>query len=58
MKEIVVFIDSGNVDINNINIYYISFMERVNTLKTKNPIKAMTLSSNYFFISRSLGNIY
>lgn len=58
MKEIVIFIDNGNVNINNINFYYISFMEGVNTLKTKNPIKAMTLSSNYFFISRSLGNIY
>ena len=42
MKEIVIFIDNGNVNINNSNFYYISFME----------------SSNYFFISRSLGNIY
>ena len=58
MKEIVFFIDDDNIDINNINYNYNSFIEGVNTLKSRDPIKSMTLSSNYFFISRSLGNIY
>ena len=58
MKEIVFFIDDVDIDINNINYDYNSFMEGVNTLKSRDQINAMTLSSNHFFISRSLGNIY
>ena len=58
MKEIVFFIDDDNIDINNINYNYNTFIEGVNTLRSRDPIKSMTLSSNYFFISRSLGNIY
>ena len=58
MKEIVFFVDDDKVDINKINYDYNSFIEEFANLKSKNPIIAMTLSYNYFFISRSSGEIY
>ena len=58
MKEVVFFIDDIDIDINNINYNYASFMEGLNNLKSKDNITAMILSNNYCFISRSLGNIY
>ena len=56
MKEVVFFIDEV-VDINDINYDYNSFMEEVNTLRSRDKIEAMTLSNNYLFLSRSSGNI-
>ena len=58
MKEIVFFIDEENIDINKINYSYTSFIEGVNNLKTKDEIISISISSNNFYISRSLGNIY
>ena len=58
MKEIVFFVDDDSVDINRIKYDYNSFMNNTRYHKSKNPVIAMTLSPNYFFISRSSGNVY
>ena len=58
MNEIVFFIDDENIDLNNTNYNYNSFVRGVHTQKTNNKILALTLSTNYLFISRSFGKIY
>ena len=58
MNEIVFFIDDENVDINNTNYNYNTFIQGVHTQKTNNKILALTLSTNYLFISRSFGQIF
>ena len=58
MKEYLFFIDDENIDINEINYDYDTFMREVNNLKTNNKIISIYLSSKHFYISRSLGNVY
>ena len=57
-KELAFFIDDEDIDINNISYDYNTFIENAHTKKTNNTIIAMTLSNQYLFIARSLGNIY
>ena len=58
MNEFVFFIDDKNFDINNNNYDYNTFIQGEHTQKTNNKILALTLSTNYLFISRSFGKIY
>ena len=58
MKELIFFIDDNNMDINNNDYNYNSFIEKKDLKKTKNQIISMYLSSNYLFISRALKGIY
>ena len=58
MSEIVFFIDDKNVDINNNSYDYNIFKQGVHTQKTNNKLLALTLSTNYLFISRSFGTTY
>ena len=58
MHELVFFIDDGNIDINNNNYNYNTFIQGTHTRKTNNKILALVLSTNYLFISRSFGTIY
>ena len=58
MHEIVFFIDDEDVDINNINYDYDTFIRGTHTKVTNNKILAMTISPNYLFISRSFGQVY
>ena len=58
MHELVFFIDDKDIDINNLNYDYNLFIQGTHTQKTNNKILALTLSTNYLFISRSFGTIY
>ena len=58
MNEFVFFIDDENIDINNINYDYNTFIQGQHTKKTNNKILALALSTNYLFISRSFKKIY
>ena len=60
MKEFIFFIDDENIDINAINYDYDTFIRENNNskIKTNNKIVSITLSSKYFYICRSLGNVY
>ena len=60
MHELVFFIDDKmkDLDINNTNYDYNIFIQGKNTQKTKNKILALTLSTNYLFISRDSGKVY
>ena len=58
MHELLFFVDDENIDINNNNYDYNKFIQGTHTQKTKNKILALTLSTNYLFISRSFGYIY
>ena len=57
MKEIVFFIDDDNIDINNFEYNYNTFIENTEIKKTKDLLIAIYLSTNYLFISRELGDV-
>ena len=58
MFELVFFIDDEDIDINNNNYDYNTYIEGTHTKITNNKILAMTISSNYLFISRSFGQVF
>ena len=58
IKEYIFFIDDENINIKKINYDYDTFISEAKNLKTNNKIIAISLTSKYFYISRSLGNVY
>ena len=58
IKELIFFIDDDNIDINNNEYNYNTFVEKEEIKKTNNQILAMSLSYKYLFLSRALGSIY
>ena len=58
MKEFIFFIDDDNIDLNNNDYNYDTFIEIVETKKTNNKIVTMYLSINYLFIYRQQGGIF
>ena len=57
MHEIIFFIDEQNINMN-IEFDYNKYMKGKHQQETNNAINAITLSTNYLFISRESGQVY